>query len=212
MSHSRSRPANAVGDPRAQRMREDDPAAAHRGPEVPDSGEIWLNGMPVPVAGRTLVPPHRRQTRVRLPGFGPVAAPDGRENLHFVLGSLNLPRERHEPAEHVMPWRWFASSSSPHAILTSSPAASSSGSRLPVRSLATRASCCWTSRFRAWIRSFAQSCARSSPVCSGPRADDALRHARPGRRRRSCRPRGRDARRPNRRCSMMTENRRQERA
>jgi ABC-type Fe3+/spermidine/putrescine transport system ATPase subunit len=69
------------------------------GLEVPDSGQVLLNGTRVSTAGRAHVPPHLRQLGFVFQDLALWPHLTVRQNLDFVLGSMALPRaEQHRRA------------------------------------------------------------------------------------------------------------------
>lgn len=62
------------------------------GLEVPDTGHVSLNETTVSDAGRTIVPPHQRRLGFVFQDLALWPHLTVRENLDFVLGSMNLPR------------------------------------------------------------------------------------------------------------------------
>jgi ABC-type Fe3+/spermidine/putrescine transport system ATPase subunit len=66
------------------------------GLEVPDSGQVVLNGTTVAAAGRAHVPPHLRQLGFVFQDLALWPHLTVRQNLDFVLASLALPR----PEQH----------------------------------------------------------------------------------------------------------------
>lgn len=62
------------------------------GLEVPDTGEVVLNGMTVSAAGRAIVPPHQRRLGFVFQDLALWPHLTVRENLDFVLGSTDVSR------------------------------------------------------------------------------------------------------------------------
>ena len=62
------------------------------GLEVPDTGHVLLNETTVSDAGRTIVPPHQRRLGFVFQDLALWPHLTVRENLDFVLGSMNLSR------------------------------------------------------------------------------------------------------------------------
>jgi ABC-type Fe3+/spermidine/putrescine transport system ATPase subunit len=62
------------------------------GLEVPDDGEIWLNGVQVAGPRRSLLPPHRRGIGFVFQDLALWPHLTVEKNLHFVLGSLGISR------------------------------------------------------------------------------------------------------------------------
>ena len=62
------------------------------GLEVPDSGQVLLDGTTVSAAGRAHVPPHRRKLGFVFQDLALWPHLTVRQNLDFVLGSMALPR------------------------------------------------------------------------------------------------------------------------
>lgn len=62
------------------------------GLEVPDTGEVALNGLTVSAAGRTIVPPHQRRLGFVFQDLALWPHLTVRENLDFVLGSTDVSR------------------------------------------------------------------------------------------------------------------------
>lgn len=62
------------------------------GLEVPDTGEVLLNGIPVSAAGRVIVPPHQRQLGFVFQDLALWPHLTVGDNLDFVLGSSDLSR------------------------------------------------------------------------------------------------------------------------
>jgi len=62
------------------------------GLEVPDNGEISLNGTPVAGNGRSMVPPHERGIGFVFQDLALWPHLTVRKNLEFVLGSVKTPR------------------------------------------------------------------------------------------------------------------------
>jgi iron(III) transport system ATP-binding protein len=60
------------------------------GLEVPDSGQVMLNGTPVTAARRVLVPPHKRRLGFVFQDLALWPHLTVEKNLEFVLGSLEL--------------------------------------------------------------------------------------------------------------------------
>ena len=156
---ARARPRRAlrdhVGDPRGLRLRQDDPAARRRrASSTPTTGAVQLGERTVAGPGVWVAPEKR--------GIGYVAQ-EGNLFPHLTVGGQRLLRAR--PARLAGPasesascssW-WACPPTSRPAAPTSSPVASSSGSRWPAPSPGAPRSCCSTSRSR-----------RSTPGC-GPR-------------------------------------------
>jgi iron(III) transport system ATP-binding protein len=73
------------------------------GLEIPDRGQVLLNGAPVAVAGRAIVPPHRRRIGFVFQDLALWPHLTVRENLDFVLGSMDLSRsERRRRAQATL--------------------------------------------------------------------------------------------------------------
>jgi ABC-type Fe3+/spermidine/putrescine transport system ATPase subunit len=62
------------------------------GLEVPDTGEVVLNGIPVSAAGRVIVPPHQRRLGFVFQDLALWPHLTVGENLDFVLGSTDVSR------------------------------------------------------------------------------------------------------------------------
>jgi ABC-type Fe3+/spermidine/putrescine transport system ATPase subunit len=62
------------------------------GLELPDTGEVVLNGTTVSAAGRTIVPPHRRRLGFVFQDLALWPHLTVRQNLDFVLGSTDVSR------------------------------------------------------------------------------------------------------------------------
>lgn len=62
------------------------------GLEVPDTGEVVLNGITVSTAGRVIVPPHERRLGFVFQDLALWPHLTVRENLDFVLGSTDVSR------------------------------------------------------------------------------------------------------------------------
>jgi iron(III) transport system ATP-binding protein len=62
------------------------------GLERPETGEVFLNGIRVAAAGRTIVPPHQRRLGFVFQDLALWPHLTVRENLDFVLGSAGLSR------------------------------------------------------------------------------------------------------------------------
>jgi iron(III) transport system ATP-binding protein len=62
------------------------------GLEVPDTGEVVLNGITASAAGRVIVPPHQRRLGFVFQDLALWPHLKVRENLDFVLGSTNVSR------------------------------------------------------------------------------------------------------------------------
>jgi len=62
------------------------------GLEVPDGGEIWLSGVQVASARRSLLPPHRRGIGFVFQDLGLWPHLTVQKHLHFVLDSLSISR------------------------------------------------------------------------------------------------------------------------
>ena len=62
------------------------------GLEVPDSGQVALDGATVSAAGRVDVPPHRRKLGFVFQDLALWPHLTVRQNLDFMLGSMALPR------------------------------------------------------------------------------------------------------------------------
>ena len=71
------------------------------GLEVPESGEVELDGMRVGAAGRTIVPPHRRRLGFVFQDLALWPHLTVLENLHFVLGSVGIPRSERRRHAHA---------------------------------------------------------------------------------------------------------------
>jgi ABC-type Fe3+/spermidine/putrescine transport system ATPase subunit len=73
------------------------------GLEIPDIGQVVLNGTTVSSAGRTIVPPHRRRLGFVFQDLALWPHLTVRANLDFVLGSTDLsPSERARRAEEAL--------------------------------------------------------------------------------------------------------------
>ena len=73
------------------------------GLDVPDSGEIWLNGSPVAAAGRSMVPPYKRAIGFVFQDLALWPHLSVRGNLDFVLESARVARsERSARAQEVL--------------------------------------------------------------------------------------------------------------
>ena len=70
------------------------------GLEVPDSGQVLLNGTTVSAPGRTHVPPHRRQLGFVFQDLALWPHLTVRQNLDFVLGSMGLSRPEQDRRAH----------------------------------------------------------------------------------------------------------------
>jgi ABC-type Fe3+/spermidine/putrescine transport system ATPase subunit len=70
------------------------------GLEVPDSGEISLNGTQVAGDGRTIVPPHQRGIGFVFQDLALWPHLTVRKNLEFVLGSVKAPRAERAARVH----------------------------------------------------------------------------------------------------------------
>ncbi len=73
------------------------------GLEVPDSGDIHLNGTHVAGTGRSIVPPHQRGTGLVFQDLALWPYLTVRQNLEFVLASVKTPRaERTQKVHEVL--------------------------------------------------------------------------------------------------------------
>ena len=73
------------------------------GLEVPDSGQVTLNGSVVATAGRVVVPPHQRRLGFVFQDLALWPHLTVQENLDFVLGSSNLARgDRQRRVENAL--------------------------------------------------------------------------------------------------------------
>lgn len=73
------------------------------GLEVPDSGQVLLDGTTVSAPGRTHLPPHRRQLGFVFQDLALWPHLTVRQNLDFVLGSMALSRlERNRRAQEAL--------------------------------------------------------------------------------------------------------------
>ena len=70
------------------------------GLEVPDSGQVLLDGTTVSAPGRTHVPPHRRQLGFVFQDLALWPHLTVRQNLDFVLGSKGLSRPEQDRRAH----------------------------------------------------------------------------------------------------------------
>ena len=70
------------------------------GLEVPDSGQVLLDGTTVSAPGRTHVPPHRRQLGFVFQDLALWPHLTVRQNLDFVLGSTGLSRPEQDRQAH----------------------------------------------------------------------------------------------------------------
>src|SRR5688500_15254051 len=70
------------------------------GLEVPDSGQVLLDGTTVSAPGRTYVPPHRRQLGFVFQDLALWPHLTVRQNLDFVLGSSGLSRPEQDRRAH----------------------------------------------------------------------------------------------------------------
>jgi ABC-type Fe3+/spermidine/putrescine transport system ATPase subunit len=70
------------------------------GLEVPDSGQVLLNGTTVSAAGRAHLPPHLRQLGFVFQDLALWPHLTVRQNLDFVLGSMALPRSERPRLAH----------------------------------------------------------------------------------------------------------------
>jgi ABC-type Fe3+/spermidine/putrescine transport system ATPase subunit len=70
------------------------------GLEVPDSGQVLLDGTTVSASGRTHVPPHRRQLGFVFQDLALWPHLTVRQNLDFVLGSTGLSRSEQDRRAH----------------------------------------------------------------------------------------------------------------
>jgi ABC-type Fe3+/spermidine/putrescine transport system ATPase subunit len=66
------------------------------GLEVPDNGQVVLDGATVSAAGRVDVPPHRRKLGFVFQDLALWPHLTVRQNLDFVLGSMTLPRSEQD--------------------------------------------------------------------------------------------------------------------
>jgi ABC-type Fe3+/spermidine/putrescine transport system ATPase subunit len=71
------------------------------GLEVPDSGQVALDGDSVSAAGRVDVPPHRRKLGFVFQDLALWPHLTVRQNLDFVLGSMALPRAEQTENTHA---------------------------------------------------------------------------------------------------------------
>ena len=70
------------------------------GLEVPDSGQVLLDGTPVSSAGRAHVPPHQRKLGFVFQDLALWPHLTVRQNLDFVLGSMTLSRPEQDRRAH----------------------------------------------------------------------------------------------------------------
>jgi ABC-type Fe3+/spermidine/putrescine transport system ATPase subunit len=73
------------------------PFSVTAGLEVPDSGDIWLRDVQVASAGRSLLPPYRRQIGFVFQDLALWPHLTVAGNLGFVLDALKLPRAERNP-------------------------------------------------------------------------------------------------------------------
>ena len=126
------------------------------GLEVPDSGEIWLGDVQVASAGRSLLPPYRRQIGFVFQDLAlwPHLTVTG--NLEFVLDALKVSRaQRNRRIDDAL-----------KLVRIDGYAVSNSGLRWRVRWWEVRVCCSWTSRSQVWTRNFALPCGPSWPGSS----------------------------------------------
>ena len=127
------------------------------GLEVPDSGQVLLNGTTVSAAGRAMYrrtgessgSSFRTSRCGRISRFGRIST---WYSAQWACHATNTTGERKTRS------RLFALRSSRVGILTSSQAESSSASHSLARSFVSLACCCWTSPSRAWTQNSVQTC------------------------------------------------------
>ena len=145
------------------------------GLEVPDSGEVLLNGTRcrAAVAACTAAPTKLGFVFQDLALWPHLTV---QQNLDFVLGSTAVSRDEHSRRVQEA-LALVRSEQLAGGTLTNFQAANSSVSHSHARSFVSLACCCWTSPSRAWIRNCVQTCDRNSHGFARTQSDDGVRHA-----------------------------------
>jgi hypothetical protein len=169
------------------RLRQDHAAAADRRLQPP------IPARPRSAASRHLdAAAVEARCRHGLPVLCALAAHDRGPQRRLRAGGTRRAARRGRAARRCRARSGRPEAISPSGGPRSSPAASSSASRLPAPSRSSRRCCCSTSRSRTSTPRCACRCGANCATCSSAWADDDLRHPRPGRGEHDLRPHRRD--------------------